>query len=160
MDQESIEKRLNRGYRYALALTHDVSQAEDLLHDAWIATHRSASSHRQRVPYLLKTIRNRFIDLRRRQQRFPHVSMERASSASRNAAVERSRLDAVALERALGELRSIERELLFLTAVEGYTVREAAELTDRPLGTVSSALQRAKTKLRTLLTERDRRVAT
>lgn len=43
--------------------------------------------------------------------------------------------------------------MLFLTAVEGYTTAEIAQLTGRPRGTILSALHRAKKKLRQLLAD-------
>ena len=44
--------------------------------------------------------------------------------------------------------RPEERELLFLAEVEGYSAREIGEITERPRGSVLSALHRAKGKLR------------
>jgi RNA polymerase sigma-70 factor (ECF subfamily) len=55
------------------------------------------------------------------------------------------------LDRALGSLRTEERETLFLAVVEGYTAEEIAELTARPRGTILSLLYRTKAKLRNLL---------
>lgn len=50
--------------------------------------------------------------------------------------------------QALNNLRSQEREALFLTAVEGYTAQEIADLTHQPRGTVLSLVHRAKQKIR------------
>ena len=64
-----------------------------------------------------------------------------------------------ALERALGRLRAEERELLYWAWVEGRTAQEISELTERPRGTVLSALHRAKQKLRRELAEEPARDA-
>lgn len=61
-------------------------------------------------------------------------------------------IDSAELERALALLRPLEREALFLAAVEGYTAKEIGELTQQPRGTVLSLIHRARHKLRSALT--------
>ena len=53
-------------------------------------------------------------------------------------------LDRVDLTQALSRLRPEEREAIYLQAVKGYTAAEAAELMDRPRGTVLSLIHRGK----------------
>lgn len=48
------------------------------------------------------------------------------------------------LEQALAQLRSIEREALFLAVVEGYTAQEIADLTQQGRGTVLSLIHGRK----------------
>lgn len=150
MSQDSeLEALLQRGYRFALALTHDPDRASDLLQDAWVAIlRRGAPRH---VGYLFKTLRNRFIDQERRRRL---VALEPLDSIEHDADA-LSFLDEASwfpdldtVGQALGELRPVEREALFLAAVEGHSVREIAELTEQPLGTVSSLVQRARRKVR------------
>ena len=52
------------------------------------------------------------------------------------------------IESALGGLTGRQREAFVLVHLEGWTVREAAEMMGSPLGTVKSHLHRALTKLR------------
>ena len=55
--------------------------------------------------------------------------------------------------RALGLLRPVERAVMLLSAVEGYTAREIGELLDAPRGTVLSLMHRTRAKIRRWLTE-------
>jgi RNA polymerase sigma-70 factor (ECF subfamily) len=54
---------------------------------------------------------------------------------------------------AMGRLPDEQREVLALILVEGFGYREAAELLDLPIGTVSSRLVRGRTALLSLLGE-------
>ncbi|MEM1483395.1 RNA polymerase sigma factor [Oscillospiraceae bacterium PP1C4] len=57
----------------------------------------------------------------------------------------------IALVHALDTLTVQERQIVVLAVVEGYTVRETAEILGAPQGTVSSKLHRSLKKLRALL---------
>jgi len=146
-----LEVMLQRGYRYALALCRDPQSAQDLVHDAVAAMLRG-----QRVwetPYLMRAIRNRWIDTRRRAARSPVAPMDPGHDpgrGGRDGVLARIAGDE-AVEQALGVLRDTEREVVYLCWVEGYTAAEAAHATGRPRGTVLSLLHRARAKLRTAL---------
>jgi RNA polymerase sigma-70 factor, ECF subfamily len=141
------------GYRYALSLTHDPIAAEDLLQDGCLSMLAAGASWER--AYLFATLRNRFIDRCRRNRKIRFLSLEdggeRAESDATSDWEPPDVLRDGQLERALGELRSEEREALFLAIVEGYTAEEIARLTARPRGTVLSLLHRAKGKLRAML---------
>jgi len=57
----------------------------------------------------------------------------------------------VALQRAIGELAPIYREVFLLCEVEGYTHREVGEILDIPEGTSKGRLSEARRQLRMLL---------
>lgn len=147
-----LEELLQRGFRYALSLTHDEDRAADLLQDAWISMlRRGAPRH---VGYLFATLRNRFFDLEKRRRLVAIEPLDAVSEHDDALAF----LDQAShfaemgtLEKALEDLRPAEREALFLAAVEGYTVREIADMTEQPKGTVSSLVQRARRKLKSWL---------
>ena len=148
-----LEALLQSGFRYALSLAHDNAEAEDLLQDACTAVLRSGGKWDK--AYLYATIRNRFIDRYRRNKRILFVPLEGSSEAEQ---IEETQsedipdvIEAETLHRALGELRPDERELLFLTFVEGYTAQQIAKMTNRPRGTVLSLIHRSKAKLRRLI---------
>lgn len=144
-----VESLLQSGFRYAMSLTHDSHQAEDLLHDAWIAVMQADGSFSR--TYLFSAIRSRFLNTNRREKLVLIVSIEDLDSIEANSFDEYEILpdiDMTLLDEAIGELRSVEREVLFLMVVEGYTAQEVAELTDRPRGTVLSLLHRGKQKIR------------
>lgn len=153
------EDLLQHAYRYAFSLTHDGALAEDLVQDACVSV-LSAGGPLDRG-YFFTVVRNRFIDGYRRNKKFPHFSIERTTSDG-DALPEIGPPEDLdweapdvlangALARALEQLRPDDREVIYLTAVEGYTAQEIAELTERPRGTILSIMFRAKRKLRGLL---------
>ena len=72
--QPDLERLLERGFRYAVALTHDDVQAEDLVQEA------CARMVRKKQPwndaYFFTTIRNHFIELYRRKRKFPLLALD------------------------------------------------------------------------------------
>ena len=151
-----LDDLLDRGFRYALSLSHDRSDAEDLVQDAAMAL--VAKGTTWEPSYLFATIRNRFIDHYRRGQCVSFVSLESDTTTAEAVPAFVADeiepfdcLEAAHLHQALGRLRDDEREMLFLAVVEGFTAEEISRLTDRPRGTVLSLIFRAKRKLRGLL---------
>jgi RNA polymerase sigma-70 factor (ECF subfamily) len=143
-----LRELLLSGYRYALSLTHHRAQAEDLVQDAWVAV-LQAHGPRTRA-YLFTAIRSRFLNWHRRERLVPMVPLDDPYDASGDDPPLPA-VDPEELERALGTLRPVERETLYLACVEGYTAKEIGVLTQVPRGTVLSLLHRARRKLRRAL---------
>lgn len=143
-DRAAIEDLLQRGFRYALALTHDHAAAEDLLHDAWasVLSKRRVDS----APYLIRTIRNRWIDQLRRSRVVPMVALA-DEPVDPHVGAERSVVAADEIASALGSLSADEREVLYLNAVEGWTAAEIGALTQRSRNTILSILARARRRV-------------
>lgn len=99
---------------------------------------------------MITTIRNRHIDIHRRSQKFDFAPLDDFDLIG-EIDVTMSSFDP-ALERALAQLNDDERELLYLSVMEGYSTGEIAKLTKRPRGTILSMLHRSKKKLQKLLT--------
>ena len=137
-----LDELLQRGFTYALSLTHDSAQAEDLLQEACLRLSRRGGPWR--FNYLATVVRNLTIDEHRRSQRVQFEPLVEDSSSRRGPNV----LHDEVLERALSRLRPSDRELLYLNAVEGYSTSEISSLVGKPRGTVLSSLHRAKQKLR------------
>lgn len=138
---------LNQGYRYALALVHDRTKAEDLLQDAWLAVLQAGGAREK--AYLFSAIRSRYINQGKRDKLVAFVPLDNLhdiTDAGTGDAME-SRLQMDELERLLQQLRPPEREALFLAAVEGYTAQEIADHTGYSRGTVLSLIHRARKKL-------------
>ncbi len=148
----TLEDLLQRGYRFAFSLSHDAARAEDLLQEAWVSVLRADGPHTR--GYLFATIRSRFVDQYRRALIVPTESLDSQPNVA--AEVEavfwsepcRSAPTHAALHRAMGLLRTEERAVLVLSAVEGYTAREIGEMLDAPRGTVLSLMHRTRAKLR------------
>ncbi len=142
-----IESLLQSGFRYAVSLTHDTHQAEDIIQDAWLAVMKADGPLSR--SYLFSAIRSRFLNANRREKLVLIVSPdELAEIEQKSIDDDLPDLNTALLNDAIGELRSVEREVLFLMVVEGYTAKEVADLTDRPRGTVLSLLHRGKQKIR------------
>ncbi len=150
---DELEDLLQRGFRYALALTHEPDGAADLLQDACLSVLRARGSWT--VPYLFRAVRSRFVDQHRRGKLAviePVADLEALSPAGDLWDEELEiRADAQLLDRGLELLRTEEREAIFLAVVVGYTAQEIADATNRPRGTVLSLLRRGRIKLRAWL---------
>ncbi len=150
---DDVDELLDAAYRYAVSLTHDGAEAEDLVQDASLAL--LASGRAWDRPYLFVAVRNRFIDQYRRTRKVRFLALEHDDEARADSAEftwnAPDVLENGLLERALGRLRTDEREAIFLAVVEGYTAEEIGKMTNRPRGTILSLLHRAKKKLRLLL---------
>lgn len=158
MPPDPLADLLQHGYRYALSLTHDPARAEDLLHDAWIAVQQAGGS--QSKGYLFSAIRTRFFNQHKRERLVPFVSLdeEREKRGEQAQDLPGPHPDHEDLERSLATLRPVEREALYLSAVEGYTADEISSRTKQPRGTVLSLIHRAKQKLRRFFEQEVREV--
>ena len=150
------DELLTSGFRYAYSLTHDQAEAEDLLQDACVSILNIDGPWEK--AYFFTTIRNRFIDRYRRNQKVLFIPLEGEKDGEtlpqQVAVVEWNAPDVLengALDKAMTELRAEERETMYLAVVEGYTAQEIADMTGRPRGTVLSLLHRTKAKLRKTL---------
>ena len=148
---DSLATLLQDGFRYAMSLSHDVSDAEDILQDAWLAVLKANGPHEK--PYLFRAIKSRFINQYRRERLVPISSIEAdevggAEQVTGAEDINLSGVDSAFWESGLSKLRPSEREALFLSVVEGYSAKEISEQTDQPRGSVLSLIHRAKQKLR------------
>jgi RNA polymerase sigma-70 factor (ECF subfamily) len=135
---------LQRGFRYAFALSHSRPRAEDLVQDAVLAILRRGGPWNP--GYLMRAIRTRFIDLYRRERLVVMHALDDVPEPVAYAAFDEpaGNVDPERLERALAALRPAEREAIYLHCVEGYTAKEIAELTGQPRNTVLSLLHRGR----------------
>lgn len=138
---------IQAGYRYALSLTHDQHDAEDLIQQACLRVFKLKGKLGEKS-YLFITIRNLCIDRWRNQQRQATQQLgehdELPDTTTSHIDVVNARMD---LEQLLSCLRFEEREVLFLNCVEGYSATEIGKITGKPRGTILSLLSRVKQKL-------------
>ena len=144
--EAKLRAMMQAGYRYAYSLTHHHQDAEDLAQQASMKVLRRYGDLQDRA-LLFVAIRNLFCDDYRRRAAvsFQHDQHDRMIDGKQNAmkSVE-VRLD---MEALLASLSSEEREILYLSCVEGFTAAEIGTLTGRPRGTILSLLSRTKKKL-------------
>lgn len=140
---------INAGFRYALSLVHAEPDAEDLVQESWLRLYKKRG-RRINKSLLFRTIRNLFIDQYRRGKLalFEQFDEEEEYPELHSLSSEVTMKD---LELALAGLRPEEREAIFLNSVEGYTVDEIADSTQRSRGTVLSLIHRGKQKMARVL---------
>ena len=151
MDDAELGHLVDRGWRYALALTRDEDAAGDALQDAWLAMLRAGGEIGP--GYLFAAIRSRICD---RSRRFGWQVLTAPEDlpeplAADEAPAPLGQVDNTALHAALARLRPDEREALHLTVVEGWSVERVADHQGRPRGTLLSLIHRARAKLRRTL---------
>lgn len=137
---------INSGYRYAVSLSHNQHDAEDLIQQACLKVLRIHGSLMSKS-YLFTTIRNLFYDGLRQKRSISEVQISDENIMDETSSHTHAVDQKIDLEEILGCLRPEEREVLFLQCVEGYTAQEVSTLTDQPRGTVLSLLSRAKQRL-------------
>jgi len=118
---------------------------------AWLKLHQRYSEVKTKALFFT-TIRNLYIDQYRRRKRIRFITLtsEHESLSASDAATGED--NKIAIDQMLSKLRDIEREVLFLHIVEGYSANEIATLTGRPRGTVLSLIHRSRKKLTALNT--------
>ena len=148
----------------ALRVVADRQQAEDIVHDAYVAVwqkiDRFDPMRGSLRAWLLTVVRNRSIDRLRASR--PSVAIEDAdeqsllrSSANPTWEAAIARRSAAELRHALQQLPAEQREAIELAYFAGNTYREIATLTRVPLGTANGRLRLALAKLREALRRTD-----
>jgi RNA polymerase sigma-70 factor, ECF subfamily len=138
--------------RYALVLTRDPDQAEDLVQEALVRAMAAAHTWcpgREVRPWLLSIMHNAHVSRQRRRRVEAAAARELAWTAPR--AVAAGQADRVHLGRTMAALMTLpeeQREVLVLVALEGLSYRDAAEILGIPVGTLMSRLGRARGALR------------
>ncbi len=156
---EELVSLLPRLRRFALTLTGDLDQADDLVQqacekallkrDQWQVGTRLDS-------WVYRIIQNLHIDqLRSQGRRSEHLhedSVEELVDAGSKGLPERENMLSV-LSRIIDELPEEQRVVMLLVAVEEHSYREAADTLDIPVGTVMSRLARARARITAILEE-------
>jgi len=150
-------------YPAALRMTHNPSDAEDLLQEtfakAFVAFHQFRPGTNLSA-WLYRILANTFINTRRKVKREPAQSLfselgemhapEKLCSQSARSAEEEAmdRLADSKITRALRDLPEGFRAAIYLADIEGYPYKEIAEIMGIPIGTVMSRLHRGRERLR------------
>ena len=158
--EDGLAQLLPRLRRFAHGLSRNPADADDLTQ---LTIERALRSHQQwqegtRLDsWTYRIMRNLWIDTvrsRQRKEKFeaPPEEAERIGEDI-GAAIEAS-LDLQRVMAAMDRLPDEQREVVALILIEGFGYREAAEMLDLPIGTVSSRLVRGRTALLAMLGER------
>ena len=144
---------LPRLRRFAVALTGDLDQGDDLVQETCM---RALSRVEQYQPgtrldsWMYRIAQNLWLDrVRARKVRGVQVDVEAAEAlvGVHGRSVAESRLTLEAVGAAMSDLPEDQRVLVSLVCIEGLSYKEAAEVTQTPIGTVMSRLARARREL-------------
>ncbi|HEX3948507.1 MAG TPA: sigma-70 family RNA polymerase sigma factor [Steroidobacteraceae bacterium] len=152
--QEQIVALLPRLRRFARNLVRNPHDADDMVQiaverallrlDQWRRDARLDS-------WLFKIVRNAWIDeVRARGRRGKLFLAEEAGEQVGEALMERE-IDRLSTEAALARLPEDQRLAVSLVLVEGLSYKDAAEVLEVPIGTLTSRLARAREALQSML---------
>ncbi len=139
--------------RFARSLARDAADADDLTQ---VALERALKARGQLQPgtrmdsWMLRIMMNCWIDevrsRTRRSQTFAPEEEGVGVPSSTAGDFERA-AEMQAIDQAMNELPPEQREVIALVLVEGLSYREAADVLDLPMGTVTSRLNRGRQAL-------------
>lgn len=160
-------------YRMAYRWTLCEQDAEDIVQDVLVRLANKVQEMEQVEqlrPWLIKCVYRRYVDLYRSQKSSPIANMSSLPSASNeeddSAMLDEDRLgtsitdshdyfaqyiDQEALQKAINQIDSNQRDVILLHDVEGYSASEVAAILDEQIGTIKSRLHRARAKLKIFL---------
>lgn len=155
-----VRRHLRAAYAVALSRTGEPADAEDLCQDAFLTALQRLEECREPDkfgPWLLAIVRNRAADLRRSQTVRAAASLDAADEVAGGESplreAERSELRRD-LERALAGLTDLQRNVLVLFDLEGYTHREIAARLGVSEGAARVHLHHARRAVRLRLADR------
>lgn len=146
-------------YGFALSITKQSQDAEDVLQDTFVTIYDKASTYQPQgkpMAWILTIARNHAlmrIRSRKREASFEETVADNSLAFSR---IERPE-DRQAVEALLQILTEEERQIVVLHAVAGLKNREIAAVTELPLGTVLSKYNRAVKKLKAYWEKEEKR---
>jgi RNA polymerase sigma-70 factor (ECF subfamily) len=159
MPATEIAALLPRLRRFARALTFNREDADDLVQ---VAVERALGRSEQWEPgtrldsWMFRIIKNAWIDeVRSRSRRSELFVPEEAGEqvGDNFAAAHQQRL---AIEKAVSMLSDEHRLVVGLVLIDGLAYKEAAEVLEIPIGTLTSRLARAREALQELLSDKAR----
>lgn len=125
--------------------------AYDILHDVIERLLRSKSSKDINDSYMFNALRNRSIDIWRKESKQNNEPIESAPLVELSAPTfEDIMVDKSEIASLMAKLNGEEQSLLYLHVVEGYTVQEISEHLESPKGTILSKIHRIKAKLKNI----------
>jgi RNA polymerase sigma-70 factor (ECF subfamily) len=147
-------------YAYVISVLKNIHDAEDVLHDCYLAVHSAAanySSSGKPMAWIITIAKNLcLMKLRERKKKAEVEDEDFFINAQYN---EDSRLtpeDAFILNECMNELSDEERQIVVLHVVSGFKHREIASFLNMALPTVLSKYHRALKKLKNSLSKGER----
>jgi RNA polymerase sigma-70 factor (ECF subfamily) len=166
--QEEVIPHLDAMYNFALRLTSEPNDAEDLVQDTIVKAYRFFDSYQKGTnakAWLFRILKNSYINSYRKQSKQPsQVDYDEVSAFYET--IRADRTDTSDLEdrmfrelidddisNALQRLPEDFRTVVLLCDVENFTYEEIANMLDVPIGTIRSRLHRGRNLLKSELLE-------
>ena len=153
---EQVGTLLPRLRRFARALTRHPQDADDLVQ---LAVARALTRSKQWRPdssltnWMLAIVRNAWIDETRSRRRRNAVLVPEDEAAEVGDTGSDRDIEWWSIQSALERLPEEQRLAVALVLVEGLSYREAAEVMNVPIGTLTSRLARGRLALQAMLTD-------
>ena len=153
-------------YSYAMVLTRNREEAEDLVQETYVRAIQAMGRLRadsNMKSWLFTILRNIWFNQLRKRRNGPQMVEIEAEDGVANSIVEPSKdsydlyVSKTETERVRASIQELPiefREIILLREYEDLSYQEVASVLGCPVGTVMSRLARARTKLRTLLQQR------
>jgi RNA polymerase sigma-70 factor, ECF subfamily len=153
-------------YGYAMTLTRDRSEAEDLVQETYLRAVRAANQPAgdgNLKAWLFVIMRNAWLNVIRHKHKGERIfEFEREEPPAATAidttsnphVVYLRKLEREQVRAAIEKLPDAYREIVVLRDIEGFSYQEIAAVLNCPAGTVMSRLGRAREKLREVLSGR------
>lgn len=152
--RDQMVQLLPRLRRFATGLTGSLASGDDLVQDT---VERALRNLHQWEPgtrldsWMFRIAKNRFLDIRRSQKRSGIAAVDVPDDApavvSDGVRGTEAHLMLGGVVQALDGLPAEQREALLLVAVEGLSYRDAADILEIPIGTLTSRIARAREAL-------------
>jgi RNA polymerase sigma-70 factor (ECF subfamily) len=165
---DEILPHLDAIYTFALRLTADPNDAEDLVQDTVVKAYRFFSSFEKGTnakAWLYRILKNSYINSYRKKSKEPNqVDYDEVSTyyeTIRDERTDTSDLEEMMFRDMVGDdvnkaLQSLPedfRTVVMLCDMDGFTYEEIANMLDVPIGTIRSRLHRGRNLLRAQLKE-------
>lgn len=157
---ELYDRHASTLFPITLRIVRDRTEAEDVLHDAFVAVNERAAQYAPDrgsvIAWLVTLVRNLSIDRTRRRERRGSLARDVIAHEPPASARDPERLTSEASERekirrALSSLPEAQRQTLEVAFFEGLSYPEIAARENVPLGTIKSRAARALAALREAL---------
>ncbi len=140
--------------RFLVALCcGDAALADDIAQDTFVKAYLACDSFREDskfTAWLYRIAYNTFLSSRRATKPFETLSENEKVYTTTEAD---SQFEYQALYNALSQLSERERSVILLHYMQGYSIKEIAELTESSTDAVKQQLSRGRQHLRTLITD-------
>jgi len=142
-------------YRFALSLTRKENDSCDLTQQTfyvWATKGHQLQDASKVKTWLFTTLHRLFLEMQRRQHRFPHHELGEVSSELPNIDPQMiNQLDSAAVVELLGRVDAPYQAPVALFYLEDYSYKEIAEILAVPIGTVKSRIARGMAQLHRIL---------